>query len=188
MFRKAGRAVFHFTAVMSALLLLASLVLWPVSYQLDATIKFHHFQAASFQIRSMNGTVSFIWVSLQSSNPFTGFRIKYRHPHARLNLAHNADYRVLDFGLSKGGGFSASGVRTTYFVVPWWFLTALLAILPILWLWRSRSCRKLTAETSMCPSCGYDLRGSIPAGATYCPECGTAIPAMISTGTKSVAK
>lgn len=28
---------------------------------------------------------------------------------------------------------------------------------------------------SLCLNCGYDLRGSIPAGATTCPECGAAI-------------
>lgn len=29
----------------------------------------------------------------------------------------------------------------------------------------------------ICFDCGYDLRGSIPAGSTSCPECGAAIPA-----------
>lgn len=31
-------------------------------------------------------------------------------------------------------------------------------------------------DMPLCERCGYDLRGSIPAGATQCPECGEAIP------------
>lgn len=36
--------------------------------------------------------------------------------------------------------------------------------------------RLLKMQATCCDQCGYDLRGSIPAGATACPECGEAIP------------
>lgn len=34
-------------------------------------------------------------------------------------------------------------------------------------------------DQPLCERCGYDLRGSIPAGATHCPECGEVIAAEL---------
>ena len=58
--------------------------------------------------------------------------------------------------------------------VPYWIIFVLTAILPALWLYRRIRYRK---KPGHCPSCGYNLKGTIEAGRTECPECGKPIEA-----------
>jgi hypothetical protein len=50
--------------------------------------------------------------------------------------------------------------------LPCWFLMALAALLPAVWL---RRWRRRNRPLGLCPTCGYDLRAT----PTRCPECGT---------------
>jgi hypothetical protein len=56
-------------------------------------------------------------------------------------------------------------------VVPYWFLAALLSVLPARWAvtrWRrGTTSRRLLA--GLCAACGYDLRATLG----RCPECGS---------------
>jgi len=58
----------------------------------------------------------------------------------------------------------------TYIVIPFWFIFALFAVLPIVWLKRRRG----GYAPRLCPTCGYDLR----AAPERCPECGTVCEAQ----------
>lgn len=69
-------------------------------------------------------------------------------------------------GLGFGYG-SAYGV-----FVPYWFMIALLLVVPAVW-WRQSKRLQRWAATGCCIKCGYDLRAS----KERCPECGTAISA-----------
>lgn len=72
--------------------------------------------------------------------------------------------------------FNPSGTSAdTYYIVPDWFMAALLALMPAFILTRlvqtkRRMQRRIAKD--LCPSCGYDLRAS----PDRCPECG-AVPA-----------
>lgn len=49
---------------------------------------------------------------------------------------------------------------------------------PLLRYWLPRGDADPRPEVPVCFKCGYDLRGTVPAGGTVCPECGTAIAAI----------
>jgi hypothetical protein len=57
-------------------------------------------------------------------------------------------------------------------VIPFWFVTLLLALKPVMWLAKEPArLRKRRAARGQCVCCGYDLRAS----AGRCPECGTPV-------------
>jgi hypothetical protein len=62
--------------------------------------------------------------------------------------------------------------------VPWWLAVLLTAVPPATWLlwFRGSHLRRRRLAHGLCVACGYDLRGTIPAGGAACPECGAAIP------------
>ena len=69
----------------------------------------------------------------------------------------------------------APGYSLVWLTVPFWFLFALTAVLPAIWLWRWRRHRRATDDgMPHCPNCDYNLTGNVSG---ICPECGTPIPA-----------
>jgi hypothetical protein len=64
--------------------------------------------------------------------------------------------------------------RSVGIIVPFWALTAVWTVLPILWARRAIRSRRVRLRRAwgLCVACGYDLRGSRGA----CPECGAAAP------------
>ena len=79
-----------------------------------------------------------------------------------------------------GGSFGRWGFYSEFdwwlpavrLIVPFWFATALAAVLPLKWLTRPRR-RPQRDHAPRCRTCGYDLRASPGPG---CPECGAPIP------------
>jgi hypothetical protein len=66
-----------------------------------------------------------------------------------------------------------AGFKARVYIVPDWFLLLLTAVLPAKWLARWGRARKLASREArgLCPSCGYDLRGT----PERCPECGSPV-------------
>ena len=88
---------------------------------------------------------------------------------------HYSSYTFLGFRYVRGDVQLAS-VSYTFsqlFVVPWWFLCAVTAALPTIWLWRyRRDRRRLSDGMPHCAKCDYNLTGNVSG---ICPECGTAV-------------
>ena len=71
---------------------------------------------------------------------------------------------------------SGGGVVTNHrsVALPHWFLVAVAAVPPAIWLGRVRRARRTRHRqvNRLCPSCGYDLRAT----PDRCPECGESVP------------
>jgi hypothetical protein len=72
----------------------------------------------------------------------------------------------------EGPGFEYAPI--TAFKIPWWFLTTLSAVLPLVWIWKKLR-RLARYREGLCERCGYDLRAT----PDRCPECGH-IPTKVS--------
>ena len=84
----------------------------------------------------------------------------------------------MDFRWTQGLWFAhESNVIYETLLIPDWFLTLLLLILPAVWLRRFRSERRKQRE-GLCLVCGYDLRAHVPG--QLCPECGMVVPADLA--------
>jgi hypothetical protein len=69
-------------------------------------------------------------------------------------------------------------VRSKTFTIPYWFPTLLFAAVPAWWFFLYLRRRRTPA--GHCPTCRYDLRAHAPG--QKCPECGTVIPTARSAG------
>ncbi|MEX0775164.1 MAG: hypothetical protein WD042_05560 [Phycisphaeraceae bacterium] len=90
-----------------------------------------------------------------------------KDPHA--GDLRGAGFSLLGFQFFTSPAPPALAGMGSFVIVPFWFLTTLLALALIL-VWRKT--RK--AKPGRCPKCGYDLRGQKPGD--HCPECGTLWP------------
>jgi len=88
-----------------------------------------------------------------------------------------APYRWFAYSFESPQGLAGWSLE-----VPWWFLTALPTLPACLLLRRELRDRTLakSRRSSLCPTCGYDLRAS----KDRCPECGSPIPLQDATGAK----
>jgi hypothetical protein len=78
---------------------------------------------------------------------------------------------VINRGVVAGTQQSArpGAWRNFVLILPYWLLALVFAVPPATFIVRrARSARQ--RETSLCPTCGYDLRAT----PDRCPECGTA--------------
>ena len=156
------RWVFNITAVLSLLLLLATVGLWVDSYFFDGQIGYE------------SSTYAVVGMSESSLCALIVYRYEFS-----ANGWH-ASHRVNDIpgytDLESGSGFMGFGGiwNQTYhrakiygFVTPHWFLTLIFTTLPAIWLYKWNKRRKLGPNA--CPACGYDLTAN---ESGVCPECG----------------
>ena len=164
--RRLFRWTFNFAAAVSAVLLVATCVLWFESYRVLICVTFvhdgrwgtalvgHGALVLGWYHRDAQDTVSVQPVVAPDS-------ILYRsYPPASpySNLATR--WQVAGFGSSFHGG-------KDYLLIPFWAIAVLSAALPFC---RFRYLRTGLHRVGHCPACGYDLRAT----PDRCPECGTA--------------
>lgn len=159
----------------SLLLCLAACALWVRSYLAFDIVQraVPAFSEYDWSFRSVCGRLEGSWNSHSMDGPpvweWEHFDLEPESPYRHIltdNDAFNAHVGpfVLDRSVAPEDGMIDYTVA-----VPMWFHVALFAALPA---WRITAALRARRRQSsgLCPTCGYDLRGS-PA---QCPECGTA--------------
>lgn len=183
------RRLFHTAAAVSMLLLLATLILWPVSYYrwMDATYSVPEQNVLGFGGRSGRAFVesnpeSWRFVSglhFATHDDFTMGQDHWSYLAWKTD-APGEDFRlafgIFDLPINNALGVSwlvHRGIVTrAFFCVPFSYLALLFSILPLL-AFRSIRRRRKLARIGHCPKCGYNLHAHPPG--TICPECGTPV-------------
>src|SRR6266566_1074716 len=151
MFRK----IVHTCAALSLLLCIASVTLWIRSYHITSpTLKI----ADSINIRKTDPRY---WI-LTHPGQLTLWR------QVGKNWVHPLN--SFKFLGTQFGGLYGQNSMLWDLILPFWLLTTLFALLPLLYLlllYRLIQ-KNLRTESGLCPTCGYDLRAS----PNPCPECG----------------
>jgi hypothetical protein len=183
------RWAFNLATVVSAVLFVATCVLWVRSYwtvkELDGVTAIWH---AEWKVASSYGELWFEQDQLVSGGafdnkeveePYTenwslGFSVVRLHgPFARSLVGSRFYGETLDV---QGMNFSWWGTRIRFLAVPDWIVVTASLVLPMCYLMRRfRTCRRSRRHVSgLCLSCGYDLRAT----PHRCPECGKVPKAM----------
>ena len=184
------RRLFNLAAAVSLVLCVATVAVWVRSHWPGAIVQvryvhspksdethWHHLQA-----RALRGALAFqlnqrhfspAYFQRQSTQRLEAFRRSYppgldwRISHAVQTIYHSRP--TLAIRLKHHDDSLASGYpsHTWVFAIHCWLPTALLLVIPSLWVVRFRQAT-LTKCRGLCPTCGYDLRAS----PDRCPECG----------------
>jgi len=183
MFRRLRRILFHTAAAASAVMLLATLALWPLSY----------FRYDRLAYRGPDGGTSIFSLEgrFGASNgnyPYT--RGEFNYGKFDLDAARAWE----SWSYTTSGEEATPGFRMQWFLgcwyvtttpgntfypahiihIPYSYLALLSAIMPTIWLvTRKRRRRKDRLAKGLCLKCGYDLRAHQPGD--NCPECGTVV-------------
>jgi hypothetical protein len=178
------RRSFFTAAAVSTLLLLATLILWPVSYlrQVQAT-----FWIAAQSRCDLIGMLGRMAVDVESFPSFVPGGIEFSA--GRYDPGTNPDWSYLTWNkpyfmnrsMRTSLGITwliASGPpdeRFSILLIPISYLALLFFILPLL-AFRSIRRRRKASRIGLCPKCGYDLRVQRDGAAgAVCPECGTPV-------------
>ena len=189
------RILFHIASILSLLLLIACAILWPRSHfaQDDyyfppiadhALIGSENDPAYRISLSSTQGNFQVMrsqpyWEKLRpsghaSSAPGKIFSLTPDRPVDTHFQFAGIEYFNRPRHTYKEGDSTFTLWAFRYLTLPYWLLTTLFAILPILWTlhlhrqFRARS----RLKRGLCPACGYDLRSS----KNRCPECGQLTP------------
>ena len=166
------RRLLNLLALLSLLLCLAAVALWPRSYWRVHRVGYRWAGGGGEWHRD----VSLACVAGQ----FSLTRSRFDAPGAAVEAGWYLDERFARPGYDMDGGVggiqhrtvAAPGRRLSEIRFPIWTAALALAVPPALAIRRRRRERRL-ATAGRCPRCGYDLRAT----PHCCPECG-ATPAM----------
>ena len=178
LFRKLLRRGFYAAAAVSTLLLLTTLIVWPVSYYRRVYAWYGTASGDVYWLEPDSGRADVACFS-GSAGP-RGWHLgavppMLSHWSYQSWNTHDPDFPpalatptflgVCWFNLPPGAGWTEH--RT---LIPLSYLAVLFAILPLL-AFRSIRRRRKLARVGLCRKCGYDLR--VHAIGDKCPECGT---------------
>ena len=169
-------SLLYAAAFMSAFLLLAMLILWPVSYYREVWVVYTVSGETDWTIGGNNGRLS---VAVYSNE------IRWSLPgiHFHTLRVQDEKWSYLSWEASRNETRNTSEYLGVLFDrltlttranlhIPISYLAVLFAVLPTLSFLCHRRRRK-EARVGHCPSCSYDLRAHHPGD--KCPECGRVI-------------
>jgi len=190
--KRLGRWLFNGVAALSFLACVTAFIEWPRSYwrrDFAFATRFHRWSITTYPG----------FLDLTRSTNYSGINLDFSHlrsgdlkpigiswefsfgtglpdiyvPSTRLGFGYET------YGSGSGEGFTGeiheSGSIDTSYYVPFWFIIALTAPLPLFPLLSFRhalASRRGRVAKGLCLRCGYDLRAT----PDRCPECGTVPP------------
>lgn len=158
------RRLFTLTAVLSLLLSAATVVLWVRSYRVADQVSYMHLLRAKSPQQG-GPTNSYLNVSLYSNRGVLD--ADWTYDAQRHTPGYSAEPSVPSGRLHGGFWYGKDELGDIYVGCPWWSLSLLMAVLPLVFgvlFWRDRK------RPGVCHACGYDLRAT----SDRCPECGAA--------------
>jgi hypothetical protein len=167
------RKIFNALAAASLLTCLLMLGLWVRSYSTSEEILFDHMAGAGtarWSVHSTSGQLHLIHAVISEGQPLS-FGWHYARAASPLSSSAkrpwNGFHAVFNITIRNRSPIWIWDIV----VVPQWFIAALFAIAPSIWL-----IRRLRATShpppGLCKSCNYDLTGNTSG---TCPECGMRI-------------
>ena len=182
---------------LSTLLLLASLLLWPLSYYRWDTFQYTTSSAWRCEINTSSPARLGIAEGIFPALPARGLTHSVCYPvgyEAYDNWFYSdrsEEDQLRDNHRLLGIEYRTSccpAVNRRELYVPHSYLALLATITPATWLLTRNRHRKYRLAHNLCPQCAYDLRAHLPPAANSvldpqssslpprCPECGTPIP------------
>jgi hypothetical protein len=175
------RWAFDLSAAVSALLFVAACALWVRSYWRH-DLRMAKRGAVQTSASSVRGGVHFVRETGAYPFPPADQKAEWftlpAFPTDTIDQRYglrSRDWRLAGFAWIEGDareGMIYPGeppIPYRAVVVPWWFVAALFAVLPLA-RWASWLQRRRRATNGLCPTCGYDMRAT----PERCPECGRA--------------
>jgi hypothetical protein len=174
-------------SALSLLLCVTACVLWARSYRLTDQL----FWRRPDGVRCVGSASGYVVVQLNRGEPPArpardgGLQYVRMQPYAAPHYAVaygplRPGDQFADRELGGAGWYTvrnAGAVRSATGVMPFWWITAATAAMPLRWAavrLRSHLRTRRQNRVGLCPACGYDLRAS----PDRCPECGT--PAKVN--------
>ena len=176
--RRLLRWAFNLCAVVSAVLFVATCVLWVRSYRVRDSLSWGRAGGNCHSAQSIRGTAQVLSNLDGGCSGGGSYQADPLSPQAVWHGGHSGypvavewhmglvwqTYQRFQMGWGSGGGFLE---HQRLIVVPYRYPAALLAVVPAAWLVRKRR-KSRRIGPGICPSCGYDLRAT----PGRCPECG----------------
>jgi len=182
--RRLLRRAFNFATAVSAVLFVATCVLWGRNDEFSDSVNFHWPKGLA-----TTGTVA---EGFAVAVRWSKVTIPYAGPRFKIGSIKREGMSDLKYSILNGGGtyrewggfivisYARNGGGVRAIVAPGWFMAAIFSLPIAAWLIDSRRNRKLLRlrlRVGLCPSCGYDLRGT----PDRCPECGTVPTKIVCT-------
>ena len=174
----AFRIFFNFTTVVSLVLFVATLILWPRSYYVVDELIWSKKQTASdgsiglrmLMAIAQRGRIS-VGISEGGALYLAGNKLKEGFTCSQAPAPPSSAAKNSSVWSRLGFQYSSAKNRiwtTRGLSFHFWCPTLLFALAPAVWLLR-RLLRHRRHSANLCPTCGYDLRAT----PDRCPECGT---------------
>ena len=177
------RRTIHTAAAVSTLLLLVTLILWPVSHYREVHTSYGTADGRGYLLGANGGWIQGEYVTAYSA--WRGWQFQASNPvwtpwsyqdYLTWNTPDPDDPSARTYlGVSWYQIPTEPGQAIDGMSIPFSYLALLFSILPLLAFRSIRRRRKAAKAAGLCPKCGYDLRAHQPGD--RCPECGTPVAA-----------